>query len=366
MRGRAVRPRRRRALRGQTAGTGSDVHGRSVAGITCARDDVRWCSDAHVIQRETAMPAPDLVDLRSDTLTVPDAGMRAAMARAEVGDDVWGEDPTVRRLEEEMARRLGKAGGRVRAERHHGQPRVRRRADAARRRGHRRRAGAPGHLRGRWHRDRRRHPAARPRQRRRHPRCRSRSTAAVREPDIHQPVSTLLCIENTHNRRGGAAIDVDAGARRGARGAQPRAPRALRRSAAVQRRGRARASAPPSWSTSATRSPSASARASVLRWDRWSSGDAATIDDGASLAQAARRRHASGGHHRGGGSVRARAQRRAARRGPRQREGSSPTRSPDVPAATLRRPAVPTNIVMFDTPRPRRSWRPGCARRACW
>src|ERR1700722_3806602 len=34
--------------------------------------------------------------------------MRVAMARAEVGDDVWGEDPTVRRLEEEVARRLGK------------------------------------------------------------------------------------------------------------------------------------------------------------------------------------------------------------------------------------------------------------------
>ena len=54
------------------------------------------------------MSAPGIVDLRSDTLTVPDEGMRAAMAHAEVGDDVWGEDPTVRRLEEEMARRLGK------------------------------------------------------------------------------------------------------------------------------------------------------------------------------------------------------------------------------------------------------------------
>ena len=74
---------------------------------------------------------PDTVDLRSDTLTVPDEGMRAAMARAEVGDDVWGEDPTVRRLEEEMARRLGKHAGGVRPERHHGQPDVRRRADAA-------------------------------------------------------------------------------------------------------------------------------------------------------------------------------------------------------------------------------------------
>src|ERR1035441_6995312 len=54
------------------------------------------------------MPALDVVDLRSDTLTVPDAGMRAAMAHAEVGDDVWGEDPTVRRLEEAMAGRLSK------------------------------------------------------------------------------------------------------------------------------------------------------------------------------------------------------------------------------------------------------------------
>ena len=54
------------------------------------------------------MSSPGIVDLRSDTLTVPDEGMRVAMARAEVGDDVWGEDPTVHRLEEEIARRLGK------------------------------------------------------------------------------------------------------------------------------------------------------------------------------------------------------------------------------------------------------------------
>jgi threonine aldolase len=48
------------------------------------------------------------VDLRSDTFTTPDAEMRRVMAEAEVGDDVWGEDPTVHRLEEEMATRLGK------------------------------------------------------------------------------------------------------------------------------------------------------------------------------------------------------------------------------------------------------------------
>jgi threonine aldolase len=50
----------------------------------------------------------DVVDLRSDTLTLPTQAMREAMARAEVGDDVWEEDPTVRRLEEMAARRTGK------------------------------------------------------------------------------------------------------------------------------------------------------------------------------------------------------------------------------------------------------------------
>ena len=46
----------------------------------------------------------DIVDLRSDTLTLPTPAMREAMARAEVGDDVWEEDPTVQRLEELAAR----------------------------------------------------------------------------------------------------------------------------------------------------------------------------------------------------------------------------------------------------------------------
>ena len=44
-----------------------------------------------------------LIDLRSDTVTKPSPAMRAAMAGAEVGDDVYREDPTVNRLEEETA-----------------------------------------------------------------------------------------------------------------------------------------------------------------------------------------------------------------------------------------------------------------------
>lgn len=55
--------------------------------------------------------APSLVDLRSDTVTRPDPAMRAAMAAAEVGDDVYGEDPTVTRLEAVLAERLGKDAG---------------------------------------------------------------------------------------------------------------------------------------------------------------------------------------------------------------------------------------------------------------
>jgi len=49
-----------------------------------------------------------MIDLRSDTVTKPTAAMRRAMAEAEVGDDVYGEDPTVRKLEERVAQMLGK------------------------------------------------------------------------------------------------------------------------------------------------------------------------------------------------------------------------------------------------------------------
>jgi threonine aldolase len=48
------------------------------------------------------------IDLRSDTVTLPTPAMRAAMAAAELGDDVWGEDPTVNALEERAAELLGK------------------------------------------------------------------------------------------------------------------------------------------------------------------------------------------------------------------------------------------------------------------
>lgn len=52
-----------------------------------------------------------MIDLRSDTVTRPDDEMRRAMAEAEVGDDVYGEDPTVRRLEEQAAAATGTEAG---------------------------------------------------------------------------------------------------------------------------------------------------------------------------------------------------------------------------------------------------------------
>ncbi|MBN33540.1 MAG: low-specificity L-threonine aldolase [Rhodospirillaceae bacterium] len=51
---------------------------------------------------------PDAVDLRSDTVTRPDADMRQAMAEAEVGDDVYGDDPSVNALEAHVAGMMGK------------------------------------------------------------------------------------------------------------------------------------------------------------------------------------------------------------------------------------------------------------------
>ncbi len=50
----------------------------------------------------------EIVDLRSDTVTRPSPGMRRAMAEAEVGDDVFGDDPTVHRLQDHAAALLGK------------------------------------------------------------------------------------------------------------------------------------------------------------------------------------------------------------------------------------------------------------------
>lgn len=53
----------------------------------------------------------EFIDMRSDTVTKPTPAMREAMAKAEVGDDVYGEDPTINRLEEVSAEKMGKEAG---------------------------------------------------------------------------------------------------------------------------------------------------------------------------------------------------------------------------------------------------------------
>jgi threonine aldolase len=63
------------------------------------------------VSRERNRNLLDKIDLRSDTVTRPSAGMRRAMADAVVGDDVFGDDPTVNRLQDACAERFGMEAG---------------------------------------------------------------------------------------------------------------------------------------------------------------------------------------------------------------------------------------------------------------
>ena len=64
----------------------------------------------------------NVIDLRSDTVTKPTDEMRRAMYEAEVGDDVYGEDPSINRLQERAAEMLGKEAGSAHRQRHYEQP----------------------------------------------------------------------------------------------------------------------------------------------------------------------------------------------------------------------------------------------------
>ena len=150
-----------------------------------------------------------VIDLRSDTVTRPGEAMRQAMARAEVGDDVLGDDPTVQRLEHAAAERVGKGAalyvpsgtmanlvallvhcGRgdeavVGSESHI----LRHEAVGASALGGISLRSAQNDARGRID------PAE--------------LRGLVREPGA-APRTALICLENTHNRCGGAAIPLDA------------------------------------------------------------------------------------------------------------------------------------------------------------
>ena len=150
-----------------------------------------------------------IIDLRSDTVTLPTPAMREAMYRAEVGDDVFGEDPTVNRLEEMAAERMGKEAAVFVASgtmanlvcllTHCG------RGDEFIV-GHLAHTflyevGASAGLGGL-------HPHTIPNQ--------PDGTldlgdveAAIRGDNIHFPRTRLICLENTHNRCSGAALSVE-------------------------------------------------------------------------------------------------------------------------------------------------------------
>lgn len=142
------------------------------------------------------------IDLRSDTITQPTRGMRAAIANAEVGDDVLGDDPTVQRLEQFVADLLGKEAAVYMpsgtmtnqvALRAHTEPGdeiiLESQAHIYNYEG-----GGPAALSGAMCRliqgDRGVFTAAALKQ-------------VLRHSDVHFPKTKLVCLENTHNRGGG-------------------------------------------------------------------------------------------------------------------------------------------------------------------
>ena len=144
----------------------------------------------------------DIVDLRSDTFTLPTPAMREAMARAEVGDDVWEEDPTVKRLEAMSADLMGMEAGlfvasgtmgnlvSVVAHTRAGQEVV---LDADSHIFNYEAAGSAviGHVQTRAIKTERGFLTP------------SQVADAIRPANIHIPVTGLVCIENMHNRHGG-------------------------------------------------------------------------------------------------------------------------------------------------------------------
>lgn len=150
-----------------------------------------------------------MIDLRSDTMTRPTLAMRQAMANAEVGDDCFGEDPTVNRLEEAMATTLGKEAGllvtsgtqgnqlAIRSQTHHGNEVV------AEQYCHlfNAEAGALGALSGVQVRllegD---HGVITPEQ----------IESVIQADNVHYGRTALVAVENTHNKTGGSPWPLEA------------------------------------------------------------------------------------------------------------------------------------------------------------
>lgn len=149
------------------------------------------------------------IDLRSDTVSRPDEAMRRAIASAEVGDDVFGDDPSVNRLEAMAAERLGKEAALfvpsgtmanlIAVMTHVGRGDEILLGDQSHIfnyevGGTAAIAGAQVHALPNLP-DGGLEPAL--------------VEAAIRPPNVHHPRTSLLCLENTHNRCGGAAIPAE-------------------------------------------------------------------------------------------------------------------------------------------------------------
>lgn len=149
-----------------------------------------------------------IIDLRSDTVTRPTPAMREAMAAAEVGDDVLGDDPTAQRLEALAAARLGKEAALFVASGHMGNL-VALLTHCGR--GDEIIVGDQAHIfyyeQGSTAVVGGIHPRTVPNQ----PDGTldlNQVEAAIRSDDVHFPRTRLICLENTHNRCGGAVLDV--------------------------------------------------------------------------------------------------------------------------------------------------------------
>lgn len=149
----------------------------------------------------------DIIDLRSDTVTKPTPAMREAMAHADVGDDVYGEDPTVRALEAYAADLLGKEAALfVTSGTQGNQVAIATYAHA----GDEIICEAEAHI---FYYEGGAISAIAGAQVRQVPGVRGvlnpeRVRQAIREPNIHFPKTKLVSIENTHNRAGGTVYPV--------------------------------------------------------------------------------------------------------------------------------------------------------------
>lgn len=145
----------------------------------------------------------EFVDLRSDTVTRPTPEMREAMAKAEVGDDVYGDDPTVNRLQEMAAEMMGKEAGlfvpsgtmgnlaSILAHCQRGDEVILGRKNHT----FLFEAGGISVLGGVHSRQLDNQPDG--------SLLLSDIEAAIRPDDPHDPITRLICLENTHNRCGG-------------------------------------------------------------------------------------------------------------------------------------------------------------------